>query len=142
MTLRNEDYLRIEKAILYLGRSFRDRPDRQEVARRVNLSEYHFRSDAGISTAIFAGIGEVLDSFDPEAVAGEKGFVNVNPQSTLLPGQARGAPIAALTPPGRPGLSDQPQPPAVRHSPLPFRRGDFRALEFRLGLRLHRRLER
>ena len=53
MTLRNEDYLRIEKAILYLGRSFRDRPDLQAVARRVNLSEYHFqrlfRRWAGIS---------------------------------------------------------------------------------------------
>ena len=46
---------------------------------------------------IFAGIGEVLDTFDPEAAAVEKVFVNVNPQSTLLLGQARGAAIAALT---------------------------------------------
>ncbi len=46
---------------------------------------------------IFAGIGEILDSFKPEASAVEKVFVNVNPQSTLLLGQARGAAIAALT---------------------------------------------
>ena len=46
---------------------------------------------------IFAGVGEVLATFDPEAAAVEKVFVNVNPQSTLLLGQARGAAIAALT---------------------------------------------
>ncbi len=46
---------------------------------------------------IFAGIGEVLAAFNPEAAAVEKVFVNVNPQSTLLLGQARGAAIAALT---------------------------------------------
>lgn len=46
---------------------------------------------------IFAGIGEVLAAYDPEAAAVEKVFVNVNPQSTLLLGQARGAAIAALT---------------------------------------------
>jgi len=46
---------------------------------------------------IFAGIGEVLAAFNPEASAVEKVFVNVNPQSTLLLGQARGAAIAALT---------------------------------------------
>lgn len=46
---------------------------------------------------IFAGIGEVLATFNPDAAAVEKVFVNVNPQSTLLLGQARGAAIAALT---------------------------------------------
>jgi crossover junction endodeoxyribonuclease RuvC len=46
---------------------------------------------------IFAGIGEVLAAYGPEAAAVEKVFVNVNPQSTLLLGQARGAAIAALT---------------------------------------------
>lgn len=46
---------------------------------------------------IFAGIGEVLAAYAPEAAAVEKVFVNVNPQSTLLLGQARGAAIAALT---------------------------------------------
>jgi crossover junction endodeoxyribonuclease RuvC len=51
---------------------------------------------------IFAGIGEVLETFKPEAAAVEKVFVNVNPQSTLLLGQARGAAIAALTHASRP----------------------------------------
>jgi crossover junction endodeoxyribonuclease RuvC len=46
---------------------------------------------------IFAGIGEIVAAFQPEAAAVEKVFVNVNPQSTLLLGQARGAAIAALT---------------------------------------------
>jgi crossover junction endodeoxyribonuclease RuvC len=51
---------------------------------------------------LFAGIGEVLAAFEPETTAVEKVFVNVNPQSTLLLGQARGAAIAALTHAGRP----------------------------------------
>lgn len=51
---------------------------------------------------IFAGIGEVLAAFSPEMSAVEKVFVNVNPQSTLLLGQARGAAIAALTHAGQP----------------------------------------
>ena len=38
----------------------------------------------------------------PEVAAIEKVFVNVNPQSTLLLGQARGAAIAALTSAGQP----------------------------------------
>ena len=46
---------------------------------------------------IFAGIGEILEAFKPDMAAVEKVFVNVNPQSTLLLGQARGAAIAALT---------------------------------------------
>jgi crossover junction endodeoxyribonuclease RuvC len=51
---------------------------------------------------IFAGLGEILDNFQPEVAAVEKVFVNVNPQSTLLLGQARGAAIAALTHAHRP----------------------------------------
>jgi crossover junction endodeoxyribonuclease RuvC len=51
---------------------------------------------------IFAGIGEILATYQPEAAAVEKVFVNVNPQSTLLLGQARGAAIAALTHAGQP----------------------------------------
>jgi crossover junction endodeoxyribonuclease RuvC len=46
---------------------------------------------------LFAGIGEIIATYSPEAAAVEKVFVNVNPQSTLLLGQARGAAIAALT---------------------------------------------
>lgn len=46
---------------------------------------------------LFAGIQEIVTTFQPEAAVVEKVFVNVNPQSTLLLGQARGAAIAALT---------------------------------------------
>ncbi len=51
---------------------------------------------------LFAGIQEIVTTFQPEAAAVEKVFVNVNPQSTLLLGQARGAAIAALTHVGQP----------------------------------------
>ncbi len=51
---------------------------------------------------IFDGVLEVLARFKPDAAAIEKVFVNVNPQSTLLLGQARGAAIAALTAAGQP----------------------------------------
>jgi crossover junction endodeoxyribonuclease RuvC len=44
---------------------------------------------------ILAGLGEVIDSNQPQQVVVEKVFVNVNPQSTLLLGQARGAAICA-----------------------------------------------
>ena len=42
------------------------------------------------------GIGEVVASYRPNESAVEIVFVNVNPQSTLLLGQARGAAISAL----------------------------------------------
>lgn len=45
---------------------------------------------------ILDGIGEVVREYRPGEAAVEKVFVNVNPQSTLLLGQARGAAIAAL----------------------------------------------
>jgi crossover junction endodeoxyribonuclease RuvC len=44
---------------------------------------------------ILAGLAEVIDGYHPVEVAVEKVFVNVNPQSTLLLGQARGAAICA-----------------------------------------------
>jgi crossover junction endodeoxyribonuclease RuvC len=44
---------------------------------------------------ILAGLHEVIDQGAPMQVAVEKVFVNVNPQSTLLLGQARGAAICA-----------------------------------------------
>ena len=44
---------------------------------------------------ILAGLREVIESYGPVEVAVEKVFVNVNPQSTLLLGQARGAAICA-----------------------------------------------
>lgn len=45
--------------------------------------------------AILDGLVEVIESCHPEQVALEKVFVNVNPQSTLLLGQARGTAICA-----------------------------------------------
>jgi crossover junction endodeoxyribonuclease RuvC len=45
---------------------------------------------------IFEGVREVVQRYAPEAAAVEIVFVNVNPQSTLLLGQARGAALAAL----------------------------------------------
>jgi crossover junction endodeoxyribonuclease RuvC len=44
---------------------------------------------------IVTSLFEVIDTYQPEQVAVEKVFVNVNPQSTLLLGQARGAAICA-----------------------------------------------
>jgi len=45
---------------------------------------------------IVEGIAEVVALHRPQQAAVEKVFVNVNPQSTLLLGQARGAAISAL----------------------------------------------
>ena len=44
---------------------------------------------------ILDGLAEVMEQGQPDHVAIEKVFVNVNPQSTLLLGQARGAAICA-----------------------------------------------
>ena len=45
--------------------------------------------------AILTSLGEVIAQHQPDQVAVEKVFVNVNPQSTLLLGQARGTAICA-----------------------------------------------
>ncbi|MBP6777733.1 MAG: crossover junction endodeoxyribonuclease RuvC [Piscinibacter sp.] len=45
---------------------------------------------------IFDGVREVVARYRPQCASVEIVFVNVNPQSTLLLGQARGAAIAAL----------------------------------------------
>ncbi|OGB47612.1 MAG: crossover junction endodeoxyribonuclease RuvC [Burkholderiales bacterium RIFCSPLOWO2_12_FULL_65_40] len=45
---------------------------------------------------LFDGIGEVAARYEPDVATVEIVFVNVNPQSTLLLGQARGACITAL----------------------------------------------
>jgi crossover junction endodeoxyribonuclease RuvC len=45
--------------------------------------------------AILDSLGEVIAQHRPDQIAVEKVFVNVNPQSTLLLGQARGAAICA-----------------------------------------------
>ena len=44
---------------------------------------------------ILEGLREVIHAHQPQQVAVEKVFVNVNPQSTLLLGQARGTAICA-----------------------------------------------
>ncbi|MFV0371711.1 MAG: crossover junction endodeoxyribonuclease RuvC [Azonexus sp.] len=51
---------------------------------------------------LFAGISEVVATYRPTLAAVEIVFVNVNPQSTLLLGQARGAAISALVHGGLP----------------------------------------
>lgn len=45
---------------------------------------------------IFDGVSQVTSHYKPDCAVVEKVFVNVNPQSTLLLGQARGAAISAL----------------------------------------------
>lgn len=45
---------------------------------------------------ILAGVQEVVDTYHPAEAVVEIVFVNVNPQSTLLLGQARGAAICGL----------------------------------------------
>ena len=45
---------------------------------------------------LFAGLHEVVARYQPDCACVEIVFVNVNPQSTLLLGQARGACVAAL----------------------------------------------
>ena len=45
--------------------------------------------------SIADGLFEIIDHYRPDEVAIEQVFVNVNPQSTLLLGQARGAAITA-----------------------------------------------
>jgi crossover junction endodeoxyribonuclease RuvC len=51
---------------------------------------------------IFEGVQEVVQRYKPDCACVEIVFVNVNPQSTLLLGQARGAAIAALVTQGLP----------------------------------------
>ena len=51
---------------------------------------------------IFDGVCEVVQRYQPDHASVEIVFVNVNPQSTLLLGQARGAALAALVSGGLP----------------------------------------
>ena len=51
---------------------------------------------------IFDGICEITERYQPDTATIEIIFVNVNPQSTLLLGQARGASITALVSRGLP----------------------------------------
>ena len=51
---------------------------------------------------LLGGLGEVIAKYQPEQVVVEKVFLNVNPQSTLALGQARGAAICAAVLAGLP----------------------------------------
>ena len=51
---------------------------------------------------LYSGIREVVETYKPDAAAMEQVFLNVNPKSTLLLGQARGAAIASLVNDGLP----------------------------------------
>ncbi|MBA3625328.1 MAG: crossover junction endodeoxyribonuclease RuvC [Methylibium sp.] len=51
---------------------------------------------------LFEGVREVMARWEPQCAAVELVFVNVNPQATLLLGQARGAALAALVAGGLP----------------------------------------
>jgi len=51
---------------------------------------------------IFAGITEVVQRYQPDVAACEIVFVNVNPQATLMLGQARGCCLTALVAAGLP----------------------------------------
>jgi crossover junction endodeoxyribonuclease RuvC len=57
---------------------------------------------AGRLKAILEGLNEVIAAHGPLEVAVEKVFVNVNPQSTLALGQARGTAICAAVLAGLP----------------------------------------
>lgn len=45
---------------------------------------------------LYDGVSELVRTYRPDCASIEKVFVNVNPQSTLLLGQARGAVILSL----------------------------------------------
>lgn len=59
--------------------------------------------------AIYEGLAQIVREHQPAEVAVEKVFVNVNPQSTLLLGQARGAAICAAVMAGLPVYEYTPQ---------------------------------
>ena len=64
------------------------------------MASGRIRSDDALALAlrlaqILDGLAEVIDTYAPVEVAVEQVFVNVNPHSTLLLGQARGAAICA-----------------------------------------------
>ena len=69
-------------------------------AELVYLASGRIRSDQSMPLAarlntILEGLAEVIATYQPAEAAVEKVFVNVNPNSTLLLGQARGAAICA-----------------------------------------------
>ena len=59
---------------------------------------------------ILDGVGEIVRTYQPDCAAIEIIFSNVNPQSTLLLGQARGAAICGLPARQRSPWAERPQP--------------------------------
>jgi len=66
----------------------------------IELEGQHLRYIS--SGILYSGVKEVLLTYQPDAAAIEEIFLNVNPRSTLMLGQARGAVIAALVSTGLP----------------------------------------
>ena len=79
---------------------------RQQGSQLVYLSSGVIRTPVGTLPdrlkAILDGLNQVVAEHRPDQAAIEKVFVNVNPQSTLLLGHARGVAIAALVQNGVP----------------------------------------
>jgi crossover junction endodeoxyribonuclease RuvC len=76
------------------------------IARQISANAAEYISSGVIKTqakddlaqrikVLVMGIQQLVDEFKPQLVSIEKVFVNINPQATLLLGQARGACIAA-----------------------------------------------
>jgi crossover junction endodeoxyribonuclease RuvC len=85
------------------------------VIEAVGNNQLHYVASGTISTmkesrgdlparigVLFEGVSEVVRTYAPDVAALEIVFVNVNPQSTLLLGQARGACLSALVHAKRP----------------------------------------
>ncbi|PXW96948.1 Holliday junction endonuclease RuvC [Sphaerotilus hippei] len=62
----------------------------------IRTSEADLGDLPGRLKILYDGIREVVDTYRPHCASVEIVFVNVNPQSTLLLGQARGAAVTAL----------------------------------------------
>ena len=74
-----------------------DGPRLTYVASGTIKTTHLIRSDLpGRLKVLFDGVREVVQRYQPEMASVEIVFVNVNPQATLLLGQARGACITAL----------------------------------------------
>lgn len=74
-----------------------DGPQLRYVASGTIKTTHLERSDLpGRLKVLFDGVREVVQRYQPEVASVEIVFVNVNPQATLLLGQARGACVTAL----------------------------------------------
>jgi len=62
----------------------------------IRTTHLDLRDLPGRLKALFDGVREVVERYQPQSASVEIVFVNVNPQATLLLGQARGACVTAL----------------------------------------------